>query len=356
MKKSKEKAVYQYKDNSEKVLSISWLRIAATIAVVFLHSCITLTNNADIFFMTDQERIFLKICSDLMVWAVPCFFMITGSLLLDEKRKLTVHDCIFKYVKRMIIVLFVFGVPMAMMILLFEIKEFSSFTLVKSFWMVINGETMSHLWYLYALIGIYLIFPVLKIFTDNCSRSTLGYILAILFIFDFCIPFVNQFFSIEIEFSLQLGTNIFYILLGKYIKDGCPKWLTSPILYISLGFIVSLIIVLEIIFDGRPENFRCILDYSNPVTAVYGMLVYLSFRKIQSGFHHVMLWKIDRLCFGVYLIHPVFIQVIYRYFHITPVDTRYYPAAIVLFTIFFVLVSFFGSWILSLIKPLGKYL
>ena len=66
--------------------------------------------------------------------------------------------------------------------------------------MALSGKTLSHLWYLYAMIGIYLVLPLLKRFTDTCSKELLDYILAVLFVMDFCIPFYNRLFQLELNF------------------------------------------------------------------------------------------------------------------------------------------------------------
>ena len=67
-------------------------------------------------------------------------------------------------------------------------------------------------------------------------------------------------------------------------------------------------------------------------------------------------WKVNRLCFAVYLIHPMFIQFTYRFLKVTPVKlTELYPIAAVAFFIEFVIVAFIEAWILNMIKPLRKY-
>ena len=68
-----------------------------------------------------------------------------------------------------------------------------------------------------------------------------------------------------------------------------------------------------------------------------------------------LLWKIDRLCFGVYLIHPLFIQFTYRVLGITPMKFGITWIGTIVLFVFFVACSFAFSYIASLIKPLKKY-
>ena len=82
--------------------------------------------------------------------------------------------------------------------------------------------------------------------------------------------------------------------------------------------------------------------------------IFMIFTKIDFTEKKV-LWKIDRLCFGVYLIHPLFIQATYRVLKITPMRFGVTWVGTIVLFIFFVVCSFAFSFIASLIKPLKKY-
>lgn len=101
-------------------------------------------------------------------------------------------------------------------------------------------------------------------------------------------------------------------------------------------------------------------SYDSPLTAVLAALIFVAFKNVdQDGITEskaAIIWKIDRLCFGVYLVHPVFIQFVYRVVKITPLDFSLYPLATLAFCLFFVVCSFIASWVMSLIKPLRKYI
>ncbi len=60
-----------------------------------------------------------------MNWAVPIFLMITGILLLDKEKKITYHDCIKKYSKRILLALIVFGIPFSMLEIIMTTKRIS---------------------------------------------------------------------------------------------------------------------------------------------------------------------------------------------------------------------------------------
>ena len=56
----------------------------------------------------------------MMYWAVPVFFIITGVLLLNPSKSITATDCIWKYEKRIVLALLIFGIPFAILKLVME--------------------------------------------------------------------------------------------------------------------------------------------------------------------------------------------------------------------------------------------
>lgn len=335
----------------EKKASISRMRIVATLAVLFSHACSTLTENASIFSMTQTQHVFLQICLNLTKWAVPIFFVITGALMLDTSRELTPLVCVKKYAKRIALALLIFGVPFALMVQFFEVRTLNIQMILKAVWMVINGEGFSHLWYLYTLLGIYLILPLLKAYTDVASRSGERYLLSILFVFNFCVPFVNRLFGISIAFETQIGTYIFYLLLGQYLQNGVPsmlrkKWIASAVI---VAAVVGTIVIAVL---GGPVDM--IWSYTSPINVICTMTIFTLFHS-REEMCSTWVWRMDRLCFGVYLIHPVFIHFMYRVLHITPLTIGWYPLTLVILTLIFAVLSFAGSWLMSYIPPLKKY-
>ena len=88
---------------------ISVLRIMETLGVIFIHTCNTISNNKEMYDLSTGQYTLLKIGYTSMHWAVPIFFMITGSLLLNPQKKIELSDCVCKYVKKVIVALFIFG-------------------------------------------------------------------------------------------------------------------------------------------------------------------------------------------------------------------------------------------------------
>lgn len=336
-------------------VDISILRIAATLAVVFLHTNNTISNNRDIFLIDAEKMRFFSINNFLMNWAVPVFFMITGVLLLDSNKFITFKACVNKYSRRIVLALFTFGVPFSMLEIFVKNRKISFFILEEAIGNVITGNSWSHLWYLYTLIGIYLILPILKTFVNNAEKATVRYIIWIFFIFDFCKCIFDNILGVSIAFEIPIGGfAIFYVLLGKYLTDRdtcfCNKKICSIFILISVVCIVGGGMLIE---NYEVQEY---FGYNSPVIVLLSISIFMMFQGITCK-RKQNVWKIDRLCFAVYLIHPVFINFFYKFLKITPLCFgNFYFIGVVIFWILFVILSFCSAWIMHHITLLKKYI
>ena len=109
-------------NHTEKIYSFSYLRAIACIAIIILH----MFASASIIY-GEQIGILVNACSrslsNVMMWAVPCFVMVSGALLLSKERKLTYRKLFRKYVLRMFLVLIIFSFA-PILVLLIAINSF----------------------------------------------------------------------------------------------------------------------------------------------------------------------------------------------------------------------------------------
>ena len=323
------------------------MRIVATICVVFLHTCSTLTDNPNLFILSNAQRVFFTASYQSMYWAVPVFFMITGALLLEKD--LSYSDILRRYVKRMIIVLLVFGFGFAI-IKMYATTKMINFTLLcQSLVAVIEDTGFGHMWYIYVLIGIYLIMPLLSLIA-KLEKSTVKGILIVLFVFDFCIPLLNKLLGMSMAFSVPIAYPLFYFIFGYYLNKYKGLGFVRSIVAIIFGVVV---IVMANIFNLNPD---AISSYNSPIIVLIAFGMFSLFVNLDFKNEKKCVWKIDRLCFGVYLIHPIFIQTAYRFIGCNPSQFKLYPFATCFFFVVFIGVSFISSMCMSKIKPLKKYI
>lgn len=333
------------------IASLSYLRIASTLAVILMHVCSVLVNNPELFPLTEREALFFDCVIGGMTWAVPCFLMISGALLLKRDRQITVRACLCRYVPRLLWALLIFGVPFGLLMEYSEAGTIYPAHFVNALGRVLANRSFAHLWYVYVMIGIYLLLPGIKLFTDHADRATLKYVLIALFVINFIVPFVSQVTGLEIAFELPAPSCfLFYLLLGHYIHHYRPKW-SLGILVPGLG--VMLFTALVIVGNIRDRGaMSALLVYENPLVAVASVCVFSLFQGVRRPVTQRS-WALDRLSFGVYLIHPVFIHLVYRVLGVTPTGKLFILKTLAM-TCFTALLSYFSSWVLKKLPFLGK--
>lgn len=322
-------------------INISYLRIFATISIIWLHVCGTLVENLDLFALTNYQVFQYNTFYQLFSFTVPCFFMITGYLLLNKN---ITYKKMWKYFVRTLVTLFIFGIPFALIKIAIATHTLNISIILESIVAVLTNNSFDHLWYLYSLLGIYLVLPVLKRFVDNTLKEEYLFILFVMYIFCFIIPTFNKLNILQISFNIPLGYPLFYILMGYFIRKHLQ---INNIVYI---YIILWVILLVGINYYDINLAKILSNYASPFVAIYSICIFISF----SNFHFdnfKNLWMIDRLCFGVYLVHPIFIHFIYRLLKLVP--SSFFDLLTVF--IFTTIVSFVLAYILKKIPIITKY-
>ena len=213
--------------------------------------------------------------------------------------------------------------------------------IINSLYSVFSGESFDYLWYLYALIGIYMILPILKAFVNSdVDGRNIRWALLLLMTFAFVVPFIEELTGGDIAFHIPMTYTVFYLLLGHYLN--CHQTLNMWVDVVVVIIFACLFAGAEIIGLGGIKTY-----YSSPVTAVFSAFIFKLFRHLKARGNVERLWKIDRLCFGVYLIHPIFIHLSYRVLGLTPVSFRgLYPLTTFVFCLIFAFCSFIGTWVM----------
>ena len=346
-------------DNKDTVdIKISALRILAALAVIWLHTNGTALVHPEIVEVDYDHARWFAVNYYLMRWGVPVFLMLTGALLLNRKKDLTPRMCLVKYVRRILFAVLLFGAAYAFVLHIGTDGALRA--LLKAPWYAVTGRTADHLWYCFILIGIYLILPVLKAFTDNAPRSWVFYVLVSVFVMGMAVPTVNRLFSLHVPFNIALTYPVFYVLCGYYMD----RYRNSRYRLLLLFGFLTLLLAVGILAWRDPALETSRFDYNSPVTALSAVCLFgLFFGKeneaagTRSGSARIKkwLWRIDRLCFGVYLIHPVFIQGLYRIVRLTTMHFHHYRLGTVLVFLIVTALSFLSCALLRLIPPMRKY-
>ena len=319
------------------------LRWSATAMVVLLHvvSGVTAILSAE---MTPDQRAVYYTLKALMTAGVPLFLMISGALLLNPEKEISVKKIFTHYLRRILLALLLFGTIYAVIELAVTEGGFSPDMLLQGFLNTLSGKSWAHMWYLYELAGLYLAAPLLRILIKNASRKVLEYGLILGFIFSSLIPFGEQLTGFNLNFTYPFsGIYLFYFVFGyyllKYIKI-TPR-LSAAAAVVTAGFLI--------VDMGFLKIFR--VSYDSPFIVLLSACLFLT--ASGSGVRVSWMSAHRNLCFGIYLVHPVFLNFFYKFLDTTPLDLGY--GGIPLFWAGTFFCSCLVSWVMQKISPLKKY-
>ena len=294
---------------------LSLLRILSALAVVVIHVVASsVTNHTGA--VSDTVVQVLDVVHVFMNWSVPVFFMITGFIFLGLKK-----ECEFpkmkKYILRFLAALFVFGFCYAMLERVYSAHTINLAVLLGSVKDIFTGNLWDHMWYVYEIIGIYLVLPMIKPFVEK-SRQNLLYAAALTFVFNILLPSVGDLLGAELAFKIPLVRYMFYIFAGGLIAKMRPAATRKHIICTICGLIASAWMVWLFYRNG----ISC--GYTSLAVCMLAIFLFLLLSLIFADYREPQLIKaISGLTWGVYLIHPLVLNVLIKVLKFSPLD---YPA------------------------------
>lgn len=284
------------------------LRAFAAIAVVLLHSVSTWVGDPlaqGWGIRTILDGVVIQV---LVRWAIPIFLMISGLLLLDPQKAMGLKK-IYKYIFRSICVLAIFGFAFCFIECVFKNDyKIDGTVFLTAFKNLIEGQSWDHMWYIYALIGLYILTPVLRSFTERANAAEMRFVLCMLFVFTICVPTVNKLLKLNIYPFVPISTFcVFYYLLGHYLSKYQLKVTIKRILFYVglLGMIGSALLdTAGVSVDLSGENiFTAIFS-----AGLFSLCIDNSF--LEHIAHNIVIRNISECSFGIYIFHPLFLNLI----------------------------------------------
>lgn len=249
--------------------------------------------------------------------AVPLFFMISGSLLLDKKYSLKkIYFKIFKLV--IFLVLWAFVYKMIQL----PVENRNYVGVKNSIKEILYGNTQTHLWFVYAIIGLYVITPVLYNLVHSCSYNELLYAIAIVFFLDNLPELLNLLGNMDILINninrIKSGYSFGYVgyyLLGYYLKKKDFTKNKRIAIYI-IGVLSAIVLVLLVVIDciKNQSFFERYWSYTMPLMVLYSCACFV-FAKNTSWKNQRFLKiveKISEYSLGIYGVHFVFVIILWK--------------------------------------------
>lgn len=302
---------------------IDWARALGACGVVLLHVFVSTTIAAEA--TTTQLAAYAMLGIVFGRWAVPAFFMITGYLLFDESRHMGWRE-VRRYVVRMVSVLATFGFGFALLEELWVALHSPEGLLPVVVWRavldVVTAKTWDHLWYVYALVGVYLLVPGLRAVRDRVGSRGFVVFTVALCAAVLVVPTILRLHRtmqggeiyLPMDGIAALGSNVVVgvanLCVGACLRNVRLNWAVATCGLASL--VVMLAVSLWGICGGMGDCGFVFLQGSC-FSSAYAVLVLMLLQRtigdapVPSG---TLAEKIAANSFGIYVLHPLFVHVV----------------------------------------------
>lgn len=374
------------KQHSTEIDAFYWIRIISCFAIILLHSLFA----SNVYFeetITEGELLWSSMVENLLMWAVPCFLMVTGVLLLDPDRDIPASRIYGRYLKRVVLALLVFTLVFQILGYLMEGEQ----TIIRG-WLsdLFLGHSWAHMWYLYLMIGIYLMMPFYRMVVRSVVRpegargsssapdmpgsssapgtpgkaeavsgcGMLDVLILLIFVFT---SVTSLFRAFGVEPAFYIPTTIIYplyLFVGyRLYHKPLPAHNAAVLTVLCSAAIVALTVMRYRtgVLTGVAEalsgssgaaELDYLFDYYSPLVVLQSAGVFSLMCRIPAAAGS-FIKTLDSCTFGIYLIHMIGIHAIMKWAGFDPYS--YGPFAFILMAMLLFAVSFAITWLIRLI-------
>ena len=259
-------------------------------------------------------------------WSVPIFVMISGALFLG--REVSISAILKKNVARIAAVFLFWSGCYALVDLIFRHAPLS---VVLS--QLITGHY--HLWFLYMIVGLYLLIPLLRPIVQN--ETLMRYFLLLAFLFTFLLPQLALFTSfVSHEASTVIRTVIMYsycffplgftvyFVGGYYLSRRDFSRREEAVLY-AVGILALFFSIIAPVVHAKAQGAPSAVFYNydslNVLLTSVPIFVFAKQHLNLSSFREgdrqakalAFVRQLSRYSFGVYLVHPMVIELLQHF-------------------------------------------
>lgn len=337
---------------------LDFIRLISITLVITIHVCNYYNRFLDD--CSSSSFVFATLYNSLARTCVPLFFMISGVLALnkpvDRSRQISK---IVKFVKILVLWTLVYlAFDVLFMEYTFSAKEIAD---------LIFEPLKPHLWFMYAIICLYITIPFAKILFDYMQRYEENLFIGLWIVFTGAVQLIKQGAGIfggdpEITYSVPLvqGTYYFgYFMIGAILY----KRILSKEKFSRKPWFIVYIICTVIIFAGT-YSVSAVIDkyydefftYRNIFIISASISLFVLIMKTYKGKYeklNQLFMKMSPNLFGVYLIHIIFFDLLVRTVNIRLIHAS---VGVPLYVLSIFAVSYAATVLIKKIPVLGKYM
>ena len=371
--------------------NVGWidaLRVIACLMVVFSHCCDPFVAHFD----ANREMFLTGVFSGSLVRpCVPLFAMMTAVLLLPIKSGTTINQFYRKRIGRIVPPLVFWSIALPLMAFFYftvvspntpnpqlSVSDYTTGTLLQRLYTFVfnfNFDT-TPLWYLYMLIGLYVIMPILSSWLVHATQKeikTLLYIWGITLV----LPYVKMVAPLlgytgnyghmglfgECDWNVYgtfyyISGFIGYLILAYYLKNYPLNWSWKKMAFIcipmfAVGYAITSIgyVITNAYFPGNYAYLEILWYFAGINVFMMTFPVFIAIQKLNTRSRKWLSYA-AKLTFGIYLCHFTFTFLSYDLYNI---PTLPYMLRIILAAVTTATISALLTWGLYTFKPTRKF-
>jgi surface polysaccharide O-acyltransferase-like enzyme len=294
------------------------LRALAIFAVIILH------NSAD--YGEQYGQIPMShwwsgtIWDGLVRFCVPMFVMLSGAFLLKPEKEVSIKEVFVKRLPKILIPLVFWSIVYVLYAAYNSEERIGGINVKEQLKTFIEGPVIYHFWFLYMMIGIYLLYPIINLFITSAKKVHIEYFLIVWF-------FANSIFgTIETLFDLSIGIDLSffigyagYFVLGYYLYTYTftKRQLNIAYLLGLFGFLLSTLFPYICIVLNFKERASLIesdftIDIVLVEIALFLWFKNRTYNEESTSFGKKAISEISKESFGIYLVHVLLMEMLFE--------------------------------------------
>lgn len=292
------------------------LKIFSVIAVILFHTSVEYYN------FNAHGWVSAVAYSSVTRFCVPIFFMISGATLIGKSDSISAF---FKKRFSKIIPPLVFW-SLIYSFVLSKINS-SNFNAIKSLGEIITTPVYIHFWFIYAIVGLYLLIPLLMQIREEQKLTICKYYTCIWFIFASILPYAR---TLGVGIPEYIGTPYMfnemyqflnysgYLTFGFVLAKTDIKIKNSTIKLIITSLSLSIILFSLVIHDSlsKEKISQDLWEFKTPLVVIISASVFILFKSIPDSNlekYKGISSKLANLVLSVYFVHYLYIFLLVRH-------------------------------------------
>ena len=354
---------------------LDYLRVFATFGVILLHTGAIVViawrhSNPELISAFNIGNA----ADSLGRFAVNCFFMASGALLLNPARNFSLKTQFWKVARPTITWIAIIAIANIILAanelrgLTGQLLNIANRPLTEVILGLLTGPAAYHLWFVYAILGIYLVVPLLRPIVELSEprrQKLIVWLLTLWLVGDLSFRFGAFFWGSDFPkiyaepFAYvpagYLGLFVLGFALTHYREQlQVPRWLWALMAVVGLSWTFTATWFAEL---GDVQNVWYAYDNLNLPVLLYsiGVFGWFATKERSPGPAWQVVHKLSELSFRIYLAHALVLHLLNVATPLGPLAREQPPVGLPVLFLVTCAITVAISWTLSLIKPIQRW-